>query len=241
VITQRPNATTAPNPTASTNWTVINPTLSVRQMNMNTVRGGVSIIAVRVEPSRASFVVYYVPGQAYSLVEWRAALPQATLLVNGNYFTPQRNAIGLVISNSNSYGGYLTRSDSGLFQVVGGSAKVRSLWLEPYNPSERLEQAIQGYPILAVRGIAAPIDPSYAQTPSRRTVVASDRNGRVLFIITPLLGCTLQEMASWLISSGLEIDAALNLDGGGSTQLIAGPQIYPGTTSLPLMIGVFPR
>jgi uncharacterized protein YigE (DUF2233 family) len=148
-----------------------------------------------------------------------------------------------VISNSNNYQGYINRADSGLFQVQNGAPRVRSLWLEPYNAqTERLEQAVQGFPILAARGQAAPIAQDYNQQPSRRTVVANDRTGRILFIITPIGGCTLTEMANWLVSaSGLDIDMALNLDGGRSTQMVVGNQTYVGLANIPMMIVGFTR
>jgi uncharacterized protein YigE (DUF2233 family) len=52
---------------------------------------------------------------------------------------------------------------------------------------------------------------------ARRTVVAIDRAGRVLLIVCPTSAFSLQELATWLASSDMEIDRALNLDGGSSS------------------------
>jgi uncharacterized protein YigE (DUF2233 family) len=239
--TPRPGATSPPVNTGG--WTQLANGVEQRNLSMNTAQGAINVVAVRIDPARMAFAAYYTPGELHSLSEWRGALPTAFFLVNGNYFDPSNKAVGLVISNSNNYQGYINRADSGLFQVQNGAPRVRSLWLEPYNAqTERLEQAVQGFPILAARGQAAPIAQDYNQQPSRRTVVANDRTGRILFIITPIGGCTLTEMANWLVSaSGLDIDMALNLDGGRSTQMVVGNQTYVGLANIPMMIVGFTR
>ena len=53
--------------------------------------------------------------------------------------------------------------------------------------------------------------------PDRRTVIAQDRVGRILIIVAPSGFLSLHEMATFLAESDLELDIALNLDGGAST------------------------
>ena len=52
-----------------------------------------------------------------------------------------------------------------------------------------------------------------------RTVVAEDRHGRILIIVTQG-AVTLMDLAQWLPRSGLEVVRAMNLDGGVESQLI---------------------
>ena len=52
---------------------------------------------------------------------------------------------------------------------------------------------------------------------ARRTVIARDKSGRILLIVCDWPVFTLKELATLLHTSDLEIDAALNLDGGRST------------------------
>jgi len=55
--------------------------------------------------------------------------------------------------------------------------------------------------------------------PARRTVVAQDLEGRILLIIAPRGYLSLHELAFFLSESDLDLDVALNLDGGFSTGL----------------------
>jgi len=55
--------------------------------------------------------------------------------------------------------------------------------------------------------------------PARRTVVAQDLQGRILIIVAPRGYLSLHELARFLAGSDLELDVALNLDGGFSTGL----------------------
>jgi uncharacterized protein YigE (DUF2233 family) len=55
--------------------------------------------------------------------------------------------------------------------------------------------------------------------PARRTVVAQDRRGRILILVAPRGALSLHELARFLVESDLDLDAALNLDGGFSTGL----------------------
>jgi hypothetical protein len=81
-------------------------------------------------------------------------------------------------------------------------------------------QAVQSFPVLVkpggVMGFPADADEGI---PARRTVVAEDTSGRILVIVAPQGTFSLHEMAVFLAGSDLEIDIALNLDGGGSTGL----------------------
>ncbi len=242
-IAPQPAATTPPtNNNGGGGWIPIANGLEYRQMTLRTASGiSVGVIATRVDSTRALFKVYYTPGQGHSLTEWQGALSKASLIVNGNYFDPTNKAIGLVVSDTIAYGGSATRSDAGMFQVTNGIPRVRSLWLEPVNAGERFEQVLQGFPILAAQGQAAPINPDLDTGAARRTVIATDTLGRILILVTPSIGCTLTEMGNWLVSAGLDVDTALNLDGGRSTALYLMGQFAPGLGPTPVVLAVYPR
>ena len=80
-------------------------------------------------------------------------------------------------------------------------------------------ESVESFPMLLLPGGLPnpdiPNDPRVA----RRTVVAVDRSGNVLFIVTSGSAFTLGGMAIWLANSDLDIDTALNFDGGSSSGL----------------------
>jgi len=76
---------------------------------------------------------------------------------------------------------------------------------------------VQSYPLLLdYKGqIRVRNSPKTAQ----RTVIAIDRHGYILILNTNAAYFTLYDFAHFLKASGLEIDSALNLDGGREAQL----------------------
>ena len=170
----------------------------------------------------------------------------AALVVNGGYFSinnERYSADGLTImdgkASGRSFNGY-----GGMLAIDQFGAEVRWLVQEPYNASEPLQAALQAFPILVEPGggLGFPATrENYAR--ARRTVIAQDREGRILFIVTPDGYFTLHQLSVYLTESDLDLDIALNLDGGGSTGiLVANPrEIIPPRVLLPFIILVHTR
>jgi hypothetical protein len=78
---------------------------------------------------------------------------------------------------------------------------------------------------------------------ARRTVIGQDQEGRILFVVAPRGHFTLHRLSRYLTESDLNLDIAINLDGGPSTGiLVANPQeIIPSQTPLPIVILAYPR
>jgi hypothetical protein len=170
----------------------------------------------------------------------------ASLVMNGGYFSinnERYSADGLLVVNGaasgrgfQGYGGMLTVSERG--------AELRWLVDQPYDPNERLESALQSFPILVRPGGALGFGPEREdQARARRTVIAQDREGRILFIVTPQGYFTLHQLSAYLTASDLNLDIALNLDGGGSTGLlVAEPrEVIPAKVLLPFVILAYER
>lgn len=124
--------------------------------------------------------------------------------------------------------------------------KVRSLWLEPLVGGEAITQAVQTYPILVAMGQIAPINPDVAGVIAARTVVAQDRSGNLIFLVTGGAGTNLADLGSWLgLSSGMDILYALNMDGGNSTNLYLSTggtiDYIPGLRGIPAVLAVYPK
>lgn len=175
-----------------------------------------------------------------SLENWQKETG-AALVVNGGYFSYTNERFspdGLAILHGRPYGqsfeGY-----GGMLAINGPRAELRWLVQKPYDPDERLTAALQAFPILVQPGGRLGFGPERENhAAARRTVIAQDREGRILFIVTPLGYFTLHRLSAYLTESDLDLDIAINLDGGGSTGiLVANPQeIIPSKVLLPYVI-----
>ena len=174
---------------------------------------------MRIDPATVHFQVHYAPQAPRPVSQWANDL-QAPLVINGGYFTPEYETTGILISNGQTWG--TPYGDfAGMFAVTQeGAATVRWLRLQPYDPAEPLAHALMSFPMLVQPGsvLGFPAD-EYPDPPAQRTVVAQDRQGRILFIVAPRGYLSLHDTARTLLESDLEIDSALNLDGGYSTGL----------------------
>lgn len=170
----------------------------------------------------------------------------AALVVNGGYFSinnEKYSADGLLVANGKvsgrSFYGY-----GGMLAIDESSAELRWLVQKPYNSHEPLQAALQAFPMLVKPGgeLGFPSTrENYAR--ARRTVIAQDKDGRILFIVAPQGHFTLHQLSAYLTESDLNLDLAINLDGGGSTGiLLANPrEVISSKVLLPFVILVYPR
>lgn len=228
-------------PTVS-GWEILAPGLERRTYFPRGENFPVQILVLRVDPTLYTFRAHYQAGNPLGVREWMRALPGASALVNANFFDISDQILGLLVSDSVVYGqSFYGRG--GMFQVQNGQARVRSLIIEPY-AGEVLEQAVQAFPMLVIDGVQAYTD-TRADRPSRRTIVAQDRSGRILLMVTPTFaGLTLFDLSAYLPATDMDILTALNLDGGGSTMMASRtqPEVLVGSFDpVPAVLAVYPR
>jgi uncharacterized protein YigE (DUF2233 family) len=124
-----------------------------------------------------------------------------------------------------------------------GEVSVRWLRTWPYDPYEGLREAVQCFPVLVKPGgvMGFPADADDGR-PARRTVVAQDRDGRILLMVAPRGFFSLHVLATWLVESDPDVDIALNLDGGTSSGLWM-PQVVQidSQVAVPVVIAVMSR
>jgi uncharacterized protein YigE (DUF2233 family) len=201
-----------------------------------------SLLITRIDPAAVRLRVAYDPQQPRGIRRWFAD-ERPLLAVNGAFFTEQYRSTALVISDGVASGMSYEGFGGMLAVAPDGSVSLRALRDQPYDPNEPLVQAMQSFPMLVFPG-GAPSDFQDDGRRARRTVIAFDRAGQLLVIVSPTSGLTLRGLADWLLQSDLEIDRALNFDGGPSTGLF----IEAGTLSeqidslgpLPLVLLVQP-
>ena len=204
-------------PSPDTGWQPLEPGVELRQMDVSAQFGTERATIVRLDPALVRFRVGYDSANPRWLSKW-AAQSDALLAINGGFFTTENAAIGVVASGGQRWGNSLGNF-AGMFAVtIAGQASVRWLTMWPYDPNEPLAEAVQSFPVLVKPGgqMGFPADGDDG-LPDRRTVIAQDRMGRIVVVVTPGGFLSLHELAVFLAESDLDLDTALNLDGGSST------------------------
>jgi hypothetical protein len=184
-------------------------------------------------------------GRPRSLETWQKET-NASLIVNGGYFSIENERYspnGLTIVNGKvigrSFDGF-----GGMLAIKADKAELRWLVEKPYKSYEPLRAALQSFPMLVRPGGELGFGTEREDhVAARRTVIAQDKAGRILFIVAPQGYFTLHQLSVYLTESDLNLDIAVNLDGGGSTGiLVANPrEIIPSKVLLPFVILVYPR
>lgn len=224
-------------------WYSTAPGVAIRYEDWKDPAGDEDVVTiVRFDLHYVKLSVAYQPAQPLLMGNWMSK-EHATAIINGGYFDQQENAVALVVANGQtsgtSYNGF-----GGMLSVnAQGQTTLRALSQQPYNPaSDQLQQATQSAPMLIFPG-GKRAQFSADAASSRRSAVAMDRQGHLLFISSPDMAFSLDEFADLLVASDLSINVALNLDGGASTGLYvnAGTQHVAIDSFVPLPIVVIVR
>jgi exopolysaccharide biosynthesis protein len=191
--------------------------MEARALTTATEGGPERVRVVRLDPAQFDLKVRYRPGYAAPVSAW-AAQTGALLAVNGGFFTEEGSVTGLTISEGEVYGTPYGDYAGMLAVTPEGEVSLRWLRTWPYDPYEPLREAVQSFPVLVKPGgvMGFPADADDGR-PARRTVVAQDRGGRLLFLVAPGGKFSLHALATWLVASDLDVEIALNLDGGTSS------------------------
>ena len=171
----------------------------------------------------------------------------AALVVNGGYYSIRNENYyypdGLTIvdgkASGRSFAGF-----GGMLAIGEQRAELRWLVEEPYDPNEQFQAGLQSFPILVQPGGTLGFGPERENhVQARRTVIAQDKDGRILFIVAPQGYFTLHQLSVYLTESDLNLDIAVNLDGGGSTGiLVTNPrELISPTRPIPFVILVYPK
>jgi uncharacterized protein YigE (DUF2233 family) len=182
------------------------------------------VVLVRIDPQRYSFRVVYDPNNPATVGEWQAST-QAAVVINAGFFQADYQTAGLLATDGEVFGISFDQIDAeyygfgGMFSVTGGLPNLRMLRSTPYQPGEPLDHAVQGLPMLLESG--RPVSFDLPDRQARRTVIAIDQAGSVILISLPNSMVSLYELRDWLAQeTNLQLDTALNLDGGPSTGLM---------------------
>ena len=179
-----------------------------------------------------------------TLQTWQAQT-RAAIVLNGGYYSIDNERYfpdGLTIVNGQASG--RSFNSGGMLAIQPSGAELRWLEERPYNPNERIQAALQSFPMLVRPGGELGYGPEKeSHANARRTVIGQDKSGRILLMVAPQGYFTLHRLSAYLTESDLNLDMAVNLDGGGSTGiLVANPEeLISPTRPIPFVILVYPR
>lgn len=200
-------------------WKTIAPGVEMRTLIVqsgSTLGGAAQIIALRAAPQRLKIR----RGALLEAVKWREKY-KAVAVVNGGYFDPDNKSLGLRICDGKKKGA-LHPANWGVFFVSKNRAgKLQAHILHTrdfkreYSRLDGITQAVQCGPRLVVNGKTTDLKPQIA----RRTGIGIQGDGKVILAISDSALAFDAWAKLWQSKKGLNCPDALNLDGGGSTQL----------------------
>ncbi len=241
-----PPATIAPTRVVlDTGWSFVQPGLEQRRVSLldNGVPQDEYLIA-RIDLGYLRFEIHYDSTNPKDLQTW-AYETGAQVVMNGGYFdvaNEQYLPTGLLIIDGQTYGESLG-DYAGMFVVDGNFGRLLWLRTEPYR-NEPHQFALQSFPMLVKPGGELGLSfENEDNLRARRTVIAQDRGGRFVLFASAYSYFTLHQLSKYLVNSDLDLDVAVNLDGGPSTGLLisgSGAAI-PAVSNLPIVITVHAR
>lgn len=199
------------------------------------------LIVARIDPRKYHFRVIYREGKPLSLSRWRELEPEAGVIINANFFNASHQVLGLAVSDGTSHG-KAYRDRGGTFLIRNGEPTVVANRSGSLPSTRGIEQAMQGFPMLVEKSQQTYFTTAGGER-TRRTLIGVDSQGNVLIMVAPFLGLSLADLSAYLPTTDLGIDAAFNLDGGGST-MIALPgadYLQPSLDSVPAILALYPR
>ena len=231
---------------SDTGWSLLQPGLERRviQLYDNESQQGESLHIWRLDQNYFRMDVAYSTSPK-SLEAWQRQT-NALVVVNGGYYSVENERYfpdGLTIVNGEA-SGQSFNGFGGMLAIHESRAELRWLVQNPYDPNEPLEAALQSFPMLVKPGGRLGFGAERENhVTARRTVIAQDKDGRILLLLAPQGNFTLHQLSLFLTGADLNLDVAFNLDGGGSTGiLVAGShEVIPPDRPLPFVLLVYPR
>lgn len=175
--------------------------------------------------------------QPIATVKELAQNSKAILGINGGFFSPEQKSIGLLMRSGKKLNPLHLTPWWAVFYVLEQKAAI--VPPKAFQNDSKIEMALQVGPRLVINNRLAPLKPSLA----RRSGIGIRSDGKILMAITENVELPIQEFAKLFQQLGCE--NALNLDGGGSSQLYIHWKGFhldlPGLSLITNAITVLPR
>lgn len=223
----------------SSEWLALTDGIEIREYSPETY----GIIVLKINPDYNTFKVSQDVINPKTVDDWHYST-SSNIVINGGYFKEDYTPAGGIIINE-EVSGALTHSGkngyTGMILIEDGDLELRYLPEDQYEDSEEADYGIQSFPTLILPGGLPGVEKDSGKT-GARSLIAKDKDGNILFIKTLSGTITLYETMNFLLDSDLNIDIAINLDGGPSSGLVVygGEQeyVYDSLSLVPNVISV---
>lgn len=186
-------------------WTVVDQGIDFKQV----VVADELFDIVRIDSDQAQLSIAVDEVEPKTVSDWQTTLG-ATVVINGSYFDEQYNLVTRTVVDGVTYGPLLSGT-------TGSFTRRGQQWVIAPG-GDMTEWGIQSYPLLLLDGVVQQVSTSLDT--AQRSVIATDSNGNIYFIICEYGVLTLSELATTLNQlTDPTLVGALNLDGGTSTGL----------------------
>ena len=224
-LTSSQEATPSPSSTeewmlsdVSEDWEEITPGLELRQLAISEKPA----LFVRADLRLLNLDLLYDPDEPLTVSDWRTST-EALFVVNAGFFEPDFTTSGILMTQNHVYGESYTQRDnadrlsSGMFLLDNDQASIHLLEDRLLPIAGNIDLGLESFPVLLLDN--TPVDFRLPDRTARRTSIALDDQGRVVFIILHDETLTLYEFREGLLqlAEDLSLISALNLDGGLST------------------------
>ncbi len=215
-------------------WKDVEPGFEVREIPV--VAGSEEVDRLylnRFDPARFRFVARNQPNGARNIDQWEEALrpdgPGGTvLIVNGSYFGLKGEADTPLVTMGERLGPHDYDAKAGLWVANASGTHVVDLAGRDWGRVlDGAENAMVSYPLLVSEDGRNAVR-TKSNWLANRTFIAEDRQGRIIVGSTKDAFFSLDRLAAFLLSAGLNIKTALNLDGGP----VAGLSVRSGSYRL---------
>ena len=159
----------------------------------------------------------------------------ALVAINADYFDKEMKPIGLIVDACGAWEGTRDTTREGVVAVGDGRAEIHPQKEVLEQPEEWMEAIVSGWPMIvkkctALKASELPGSDAFTRAPHPRTAVGASRDRATLYFVVAdgrregVPGLTLSALARFMVEK-LDVCAAMNLDGGGSSAMWIGDEI----------------